>query len=104
MVSRTICPWKITFAPGHNDVTLKKVKDDVRKQKIELPESESDSVITWENLLLPWIKLISKSQIEVTFTTEKKPIFKQKLDRTDLNIEGPDLQTNGLGPGHSDGA
>ena len=67
-----------------------KVKDDLRKQKIELPESESDSVVTWENLLLPWIKLIPKSLIEVTFASEKKVILKQKLDRTDINIEGMD--------------
>ena len=67
-----------------------KVKDDLRKQKIELPESELDSVVTWEDLLLLWIKLIPKSLIELTFASEKKVILKQKLDRTDINIEGMD--------------
>ena len=77
-----------------------KVKDDLRKQKIELPESELDSVVTWENLLLPWIKLIPKSLVEVTFTSEKKVIFKQKLDRTDINIEGMDQRNiTGQSPG-----
>ena len=58
-----------------------KVKDDLREQKIELPESELDSVVTWENLI---------ELIELTFASEKKVILKQKLDRTDINIEGMD--------------